>query len=74
MGPKEYSEEEIQQLIDSDDLYPLCGRHCCPVYFYDTENDDFPSLFGTYSHHPGKSNLHHEVAQKAFEIVLLGLS
>ena len=42
-----------------------------------TELDDvvnFPSLFRAYSHHPGKTHLHHEIAQKALEVVLLGLS
>lgn len=76
--PKRFSEEDLQSIEDAGELYPLVGRetpYLCPVYFYtDLENDDFPSLFKTYSHHPGKSDIHHEVAKKAFEIVLLGLS
>ncbi|MHA2426986.1 MAG: hypothetical protein ACXADB_03040 [Candidatus Hermodarchaeia archaeon] len=77
--PRQYSDEEIQALLDTAEIdVPACpGRTypCFAVRFYtDLENDEFPSLFKTYSHHPGKSDLHHEVAKKAFEVVLLGLS
>lgn len=46
MGPKEYSEKGIQQLIDAAELEPVMGGREGPfwgqrVYFYtDYENDD----------------------------------
>ena len=52
------------------DLEPMCGREepcIAPVYVYtDLENDDVPCHFG--------AGPNYEIAKKAFEIVLLGLS
>lgn len=68
--PKQFSEEEISSLLDTAELdppaYPGRTYPCCAVYFYtDLDNDECPSLFGSHEI---------ELAKKAFEVVLLGLS
>ena len=75
--PYKFSEEEMQQFVAAGVLEPSSRFHrgYQEIYFYtDTDNDDFPSLFEAYSHHPSLSDNHYEIAKKAFEVVLLGLS
>ena len=61
--------EEQKYRVDPD-LEPMCGSHfpcLAPVFVYtDLENDDVPCHFG--------AGLNYEIAKKAFEVVLLGLS
>jgi hypothetical protein len=72
--PNVYSEEDIQLLIDAAELDPCHFHSGGPslsqevIFYTDLENDNVKSLFN----YEGRQ--YKDIAHKAFEVVLAGLS